>query len=109
MPTPAESAEAHWQTLDLAEQLGNIGSEISRALNWRAKDEADKSAHAFERGLELFDFTLADARWRGRLKELARAREVVCDYFAGTNAYGSSPSSLRSYFDLFALAARKNK
>ena len=109
MSAPSGSVVERWRSLNLAEQLGNIGSEVSRALNWRQKGDAARSDHALERGLELFDFTLADARWRGRLKELARAREVVCDYFAGANAYGSSPSALLRYFNAFALAARKNK
>ena len=109
MFAPSVSAVERWQSLDLAEQLGNIGSEVSRALNWQTKGDDVRSRSAFERGLELFDFTLADTRWRGRQKELARAREVVCDYFAGANTYRSTPSLLLSYFDAFALAARKNK
>ena len=29
--------------------------------------------------LELLDLTLADPRWRGRLREISRARELLCD------------------------------
>jgi hypothetical protein len=42
-----------------------------------------------------------------RLREIARAREVVVDFFAGSNEYGSTGSSLQKYFDHFALAARR--
>jgi hypothetical protein len=35
---------------------------------------------------------LADARWRGRLKEIARAREIVCDFLVGDNEYVSTAS-----------------
>lgn len=64
---------------------------------------------AFERALELFDLTLDDPRHRqsaARLRELARAREVVVDFFDGANEYRSTASTLQKYFDEFALAAR---
>jgi hypothetical protein len=53
---------------------------------------------------------LADPRLRAsrpRLREIARAREVVVDYLAGSNQYGSTAPSLLKYFDAFALAARR--
>ena len=33
---------------------------------------------AVERALELLDLTLADPRWRHRLSEIERARELLC-------------------------------
>lgn len=59
-----------------------------------------------DRCLELFVLTLADDRWRGRRREIARAREVVCDFLVGDNAYGSNAESLDAYFLPFAVAAR---
>jgi hypothetical protein len=92
----------------LAEQLGNIGSEVSRAIRWRSRNE--RLAHgALVRALELFDLTIADPRLRGsgaRLREITRAREVVVDFLAGANEYGSTAASLQRYFDVFAIAAR---
>ena len=34
-----ELASGKWRTLSLAEQMGNIGSEVSRARRWQGKDE----------------------------------------------------------------------
>ena len=102
-------ADGRWFTLTLSEQLGNIGSEISRSINWQARQSKEGMTHALDRALELFDLTLADIRWRGRYKEIRRAREVVCDFFYGDNAFHSTATSLQNYFDAFALAARKNK
>lgn len=99
----ASLSSGRWKTLSLFEQLGNIGSEVGRALN--AKSEAEKQTAAI-RALELCDLTLADARWYGRGGEIARAREVVCDYLFGDNEYGSTGESLEQYFMQFALAAR---
>jgi hypothetical protein len=61
---------------------------------------------AIERALELLDLTIADARHRGRLKELTRVREVLVDYFYADNRLGSSPGRWRTYLRAFAVAAR---
>ena len=105
-----ELAAGRWWTLSLAEQLGNVGSEISRATRWTSRNPA-LAEGAPHRALELFDLTLADPRLRqapARLREIARAREVVADFFAGPNQYGSTAESLQKYFDAYALAARRS-
>jgi hypothetical protein len=89
------------------EQLGNAGSEVSRALRARAGGHADRERSALERFLDLIDLTLADPRLRGRRKEICRVREIVCDYFVGENLYASTPESLDRYFMPYAKAARR--
>jgi hypothetical protein len=101
-------ANGRWWQLSLAEQLGNIGSEISRANRWTGRNET-LARGAFERALELFDLTLDDPRHRqspARLRELARAREVVVDFYDGANEYHSTAENLQRYFDAYALAVR---
>ncbi len=95
-----------WFRLSLAEQLANIGSEVGRALRWHQRGHEEHWEKALERALELFDLTLSDSRWKERAKEIARAREVVCDFFYGGNQYGSDQVSLDKYFLYFARAAR---
>lgn len=99
-------AGGQWQRLTLAEQLGNIGSEVHRTHQAAAK-KPERSERAAIRALELFDMTLADPRWRGRLREIARAREVFCDAFLGGSEYGSNFPQLEKYFDQFAVLARR--
>ncbi len=102
-------ASGRWWTLSLFEQMGNVGSEISRAIRWNSRNP-DLAQGAFYRALELLDLTLADAAHRKakpRLREIARSREVVVDFFAGSNEYGSTAASLQKYFDAYALAARR--
>ncbi len=54
--------------------------------------------------------TLADDRRTGpQLREIARMREVVCDYLDGDNVYGSTPEWIEGYFTQFALAARRDR
>jgi len=102
-------AAGRWATLSLAEQLGNVGSEVGRASRWLSRNP-ETARHAFHRALELIDLTLADPRLqasRARLREIARVREVVVDFFAGENEYGSTAESLQKYFDQYAMAARR--
>jgi len=101
-----ELASGKWSKLSLVEQLANIGSEVSRAGKWQGKDE-NIFWGAVERALELFDLTLEDIRWRGRLREIARVREVFCDAIFGGKNYQTSLKDLERYFLPFALFARR--
>jgi hypothetical protein len=104
-------AAGRWFELTLCEQLGHVGSEVERALKWKARDAAIAQG-ALERALELIDLTLADPRQLGRvarLREIARAREVLLDFFVGENEYVSTGPSLQSYFDEFAMAAARSR
>jgi hypothetical protein len=101
-------AEGRWHTLSLAEQLGNIGSEVGRRRRAAGRDER-QAARAFERALELLDLTLADPRWRGRLREIARARELLCAAVLGADSYGTTLDDLDRYFLAFAVLARAQR
>jgi len=104
-----EIAAGRWWSLTLAEQLGNVGSEVSRALKWRSRNPQIAQG-AMARALELIDLTLDDPRHRSsvaRLREICRAREVLVDFLAGSNQYGSTEVTLQKYFDAFAVAASR--
>jgi hypothetical protein len=110
MAIHSDLAAGRWRTLTLAEQLGNIGAEVGRAIRAKAANDARRLDGAFTRALELFDLSLDDPRWHGsRVREIARAREVTCDFLAGDNAYGSTAESLDAYFTGFALLARRGR
>jgi hypothetical protein len=104
-PQHHDLAAGRWWAMSLAEQLGNIGSEISRAAKWTSRNPR-LARSALYRALDLFDLTLDDPRHRqspARLREIARAREVVVDLFDGPNQYGSTAASLQRYFDAYAV------
>lgn len=90
-------AEGRWYQLSLAEQLANIGSEVGRAAKWQEKDKQNFEG-AVNRALELLDLTLEDPRWRDRLLELGRIREVFCDGVLGGKEYNTNLSNLENYF-----------
>jgi len=101
-------AAGRWDELPLVEKMANIGSEVERALNWRRKKNTDYAQKAFERALELIDMTLDCDKNYAHLKEIARMREAIVDFFSGVNQFNSSEHSWRSYFLQFTYASRKN-
>ena len=103
-------ANGKWFELSLAEQLGNIGSEVDRIISWKKKGNVSYAEKAFFRAVELLDLTLTDKRWYNhRLKELCRLKEVFCDsYFGGTN-FNTSLEYFSKYFYQFACVARKRQ
>ncbi|MCK4473654.1 hypothetical protein KAU40_00055 [Candidatus Parcubacteria bacterium] len=105
-PIHKELAEGRWFQLSLCEQLGNIGSEVGRAQRWFNKDEKLYQG-AVERTLELFDLTLADSRWKGRLREIGRLREVFCDAITGGKEYKSTLKGIERYLFPFAFLSRR--
>jgi len=110
MTMHAGLASGRWWTLSLAEQLGNAGADVGRALRAGRDGDQGRCDAALDRALELLDLTLADPRWKGpRLREIARTREVVCDFLVGDNVYGSTPELLDAYFLGFAMAARRDR
>ena len=104
-----DAAAGNWLGLTLMEQLGNIGSEVERALRWRSKNNQEYTHKAMQRALELIDLTIADPRMTTRLRELTRLREELCDYFFGENTWNTKPEKLSKNFLYYGIPARKDK
>lgn len=94
-----------WFKFSLMMQLANVGMEVERTIQWKQKGELEYSQNAFYRALELLDLTIADRKNKKRLKELCYAREMLVDYFAYDNQYGSSDKLWHDYFYVFNYAA----
>ena len=95
--------------MTFAEQMANTGSEVERALNWKAKNQPAYFQKAADRALELMDLTMEGATTFSRRRELARARETLADYFFGENQYAATDRAWRSYFSPFSFAARRGR
>lgn len=101
---------SRWSKLTILEQMGNIGSEVGRAL--KAKRDGDDRGAFFAtiRALDLFNATaecLAGKR-SPRLVEVLRSKDrflrLIDDNFIAAEADG-----LEKYFTQFAVAARANR
>ncbi len=103
-----EMAAGRWAELTLAEQMGNIGSEVSRSLSAKKAGNEKRFQGAFERALELFDLTIDCTKEPVRLREICRAREEFCDYFLG-NEYKTDPAQMMKYYNDFAGYAMEHR
>jgi hypothetical protein len=106
-PLHASLAAGRWHTLSLAEQLGNVGSEVERAFRAHAAGRTDRFERALDRALELFDLTATDPRRTvQQRREVLRTREQFCRVFFDEEAESDLQDYLRRYFLQFATAAR---
>ena len=96
-----------WAQLDVFNQMGNIGSEVGRALAAKRRGKDKRAETAFYRGMDLMNATIETwaARGDGRIAELLRAREL----FAESMLTDRKDPTLEQYFMDFAVAARNGR
>jgi len=96
-----------WYKMSLAEQMGNIGSEVFRLINLKERGDLKSAQSSFIRTLELIDLTIEDERWKGRLFEILRLREIICNFYLDKNIYNVPVENLKKYFIPFALISNQ--
>jgi len=96
-----------WHKMNLAQQMGNIGSEVYRLINSKEKGDSKSAQTSFIRALELIDLTIEDKRWKGRLFEILRLREIICNFYLDKKIYNVSVENLKKYFIPFALISNQ--
>lgn len=99
--------EVAWSQMTLFEQMGNIGSEVGRAIAAKKRGKQMWMQGAFYRGIDLCNVTITQwaKRYPGRVKELLYAREQFAQYIIA----GKEDPTLETYFFQYALVARKNQ
>ncbi len=102
-------AAGRWARMSLVEQMANIGSEVSRALNWKRKENEKYCLKSVVRALELIALTIDNVKFKSHIKELTRLREVILDHFYGNNEFCSTEFLWEKYFNHFNLAARSRR
>ena len=70
-----------WTKYTAGQQILMIGNELNRAKNLLQKDMLPEVSNCYERAMELTDLISDDPKWRGRLKELRRFREVLSELY----------------------------
>lgn len=96
-----ELANGRWAQMSLAEQMLNIGSEVSRANRWKKKGNIVQCHRAADRALELVSLTIDAQRGKHNLGEFTRLYEVLADWYYGDNYYQTDPAKLQRSFDIF--------
>lgn len=98
---------AKWARLSIFEQMGNVGSEVGRALAAKRRGD-DKSAQAaLVRGLDLLDATAEvwEAKHSPRVREILIARQQFVQAIEGPD----DDPKLEAYFMWFAFVARRDR
>jgi hypothetical protein len=97
-----------WAKLSFNEQMGNIGSEVGRAIIAHRAGKQSREDRAIDRAIDLFSATaeaLAGTEFSYRLKEVLRARdEFLKLFFDGT--FEVDADNIERYFMSFAFLAR---
>ena len=96
-----------WAELSIFEQMGNIGSEVGRAVNATRAGKDRRAQGAVDRAVDLLDATVEVlvAQKSPRVKEVLRAREEFLRlFFDGT--FEDDADNIERYFSQFATAAR---
>ncbi len=92
-----------WAEMDVFNQLGNIGSEVGRAISAKKIGKTERSLSAFYRGIDLINATVESWVEKGKSPyELLIAREQ----FAATILTDQEDPKIEKYFMDFAIAAR---
>ncbi len=97
-----------WADLSIFEQMGNVSSEVGRAIAATRAGKEKRANSAIDRAVDLLDATvevLVQRRSPG-IKEVLRAREEFLRlFFDGT--FEDDADNIERYFDQFAVAARR--
>jgi hypothetical protein len=102
---------ARWAQLSFEEQMGNIGSEVGRAIAAHRAGRQERETRAIDRAIDLFSATtevLLKTSYSYRLKEVLRARdEFLRLFFDGT--FEADACKIERYFMDFAFMARAGR
>ena len=94
-----------WGAMPFLKRVANIGSEVHRAIKWKEKSNNEYADLAFNRALELFDFTLQTKLTYSQLRELCRLREAWVDYYKYDNIYKTDAKFWENYFNYITVRA----
>lgn len=100
--------ESRFSKFDKEFQVLNIASDLQKAKNLQQQNAENAKNHLY-RAIILLDYVIADPKWRGRLKELLRLREVIGGLICRTDSYGTLDMAIEAVIQLNCKAYRKLK
>src|SRR3990167_2707914 len=96
-----------WAKMDIQNQMGNIGSEVGRAIIAKREGNEERFEGALRRALDLFSATteVLIEQKSPRAREVLRAKDQFLRLFFD-GKFESDADNIDRYFYQFALAAR---
>jgi Ca2+-binding EF-hand superfamily protein len=91
--------------------MGNISSEVGRAINAKKQNNKENMDNAVIRALDLFDATIDEliSAKSIRSKEVLRSKDQFLTVINEESPSTDELNSLERYFTQYAIAARLNK
>ena len=93
--------KATWFEMPVSMQISNIGSEVSRAINWKNKGNEKRKIGFCEKAIEFLQLSIEDPKNSHRIGEFSFCIEELKDYFLGDNIYKTTDEMLHKYYDAF--------
>ncbi len=90
-----------WFSMSVEEQISNVGGEVYRAINWRARGNAERAENFSRKAKEMLQLSIEDPKNRHRIGEFFNCICELDDYFSGENYYGTTDEALKKYYDAF--------
>ena len=90
-----------WFEMPVSMQISNIGSEVSRAINWKNKGNEKRKIGFCEKAIEFLQLSIEDPKNIHRIGEFSFCIEELKDYFMGENIYKTTDEMLHKYYDAF--------
>ena len=90
-----------WYDMPVTMQISNIGSEVSRAIRWKNKDNTQRMIMFCEKAIEFLELSISDPKNEHRVQEFEFCIEELKDYFMGNNIYETTDEMLSKYYDAF--------
>ena len=90
-----------WYQMSVEKQIGNIGSEVNRAIQWQNKGNTDRARNFCNKAKELLQLSMEDPKNRHRRGEFFNGIVELEDRFFGENQYNTTDEMLKKYYDAF--------
>ncbi len=90
-----------WWDMSIGEQIGNIGSEVARAIRRKNKNDKLGASEFCIHAIEMLGYTKQDPKNINRRRELSYAQEEILDYILGDNLYQNDDQSIMKWYNAF--------
>lgn len=90
-----------WWDMTIAQQLCNVGSEVSRSIRRKNKHDMLGAQEFCIHAIEMLGYTKQDPKNLNRRNELSYAQEEILDYILGDNLYRNDDASIMKWYDEF--------
>jgi len=97
-----------WSKMSIFDQMGNISSEVGRAINAKKQNNKESLDNAIIRALDLFDATIDELinSKSIRSKEVLRSKDQFLAIMDKESPTTNELNCLDRYFTQYAIAAR---